>query len=64
MRIEHDLNMEIDRLMQNSGLQKQRIAEAECRLMAKGDRTLEQGVVSIRKIWLTFRVENCKFKSL
>ncbi|KAK9710694.1 hypothetical protein QE152_g25895 [Popillia japonica] len=40
--IEHDLNMEIDRLVQTSTSQKQRIAELECRLLSNGEIPFEQ----------------------
>lgn len=32
--LEHDLNLEIDRLVQTSTMQKRRIAELECQMMS------------------------------
>lgn len=47
MLIEHDLNMEIDRLMQTSAAQKQKIVELECLLTsAAGDIPLNTIFVS------------------
>lgn len=46
---EHDLNLEIDRLVQSSAVQKRKIAELECKLLAdKFDSVTDRSDVSTK----------------